>query len=488
VPKRDWEFIRELVTALGQTNSLRILPRVIGEALAPRWGARRVRLSIFGREGEEVFDAKRARGRWQGRHISEAVKTRRVPRPPSHVVSKTGTRMLLPLNLDDGAGELALWCGTSLPVLNDATYLETLARIIEVGLEKQRLVRRVAGLSQRAHIENRELREDLEKLQGASVIVARSPQMQEVMDRVAMVARFDTSVLIQGASGTGKEVVSREIHRRSSRCKKPFVQVNCGAIPSQLVESELFGHEEGAFTGATRTHRGVFEQAHQGVLFLDEVGDLPLGAQVKLLRALQEGRIRRVGAESELDVNVRVVAATNRPLAKMVRDGEFRDDLYFRLSVFPIDIPPLCDRVEDIAPLVRHLLENLASKLATGMPAVPANVLEALTRYSWPGNARELANVLETAIILGRGRTLVLPSNFASDIPRAAATAPFAPPMPLDATIRRAIEDALSHSHGKIYGDNGAAAFLGLHPATLQSKMRKLGIERNAFVAVAGRS
>ena len=302
MPKRDWEFIRELVTAIGQTNSVRTLPRVIGEALAPRWAARRVRLSIFSNELDEVFEVRRAGGRWQGRDISEPAVRRRVAKTPDLVLSKTGTRILLPLKLGDGAGELGLWCGTSLPIQNDATYLETLVRIVEVGLEQQRLVRRVADLSRRAHIENRELRENLEKLRGGGAIVARSPQMKEVMERVAMVARFDTSVLIQGASGTGKEVVSREIHRRSSRSRKPFVQVNCGAIPSQLVESELFGHEEGAFTGATRTHRGVFEQADLGVLFLDEVGDLPLGAQVKLLRVLQEGRIRRVGGESELGV------------------------------------------------------------------------------------------------------------------------------------------------------------------------------------------
>lgn len=409
-------------------------------------------------------------------------KTPRQHTAPSTAVLHGGLRLALPLELGEGLGELAIWCGNALPILKEPTYLATLARLVEVALDNQRLVQRVADLSRRAHIENRELREALEDLSGGGEIVARSPQMLAVMDRVAMVARYDTSVLIHGASGTGKECISREIHRRSSRSRKSFVQVNCGAIPSQLVESELFGHEEGAFTGASRSHRGVFEQAHHGVLLLDEVGDLPLDAQVKLLRVLQEGRIRRVGAESEISIDVRVVAATNRNLVEMVRTGEFREDLYFRLSVFPIEIPPLRERPEDIAPLVSHLLAQLAKKLGTRAPEISDISLGRLKAHAWPGNIRELANVLEAAIILGRGRTLELPHEFGL-APPAARPEHVQTPMPLSAVVRRAIEVALRSTRGKIYGDDGAAALLGLHPATLQSKMRKLGVVRDDFVA-----
>jgi len=482
MPKRDWELIRVLVTALGRTNTPRTLPRVIGEALAPRWGARRVRLQLAVAGSTEIHEAICAGGTWTAKHRSAANRRWKRNRVPSLSVTKTSTHIALPLVLGNDIGALEIWCGISEPILNDSTYLETLVRLAEVGLDQQRLVKRVADLSRRAHMENRELRDSLAKLNGTSPIVARSPQMQDVMDRVAMVAGYDTSVLIQGPSGTGKELISREIHRRSSRSRKTFHQVNCGAIPSQLIESELFGHEEGAFTGATRSHRGVFEQAHGGVLLLDEVGDLPADAQVKLLRVLQEGRIRRVGGESEIEVNVRVVAATNRPLAQMVRDGGFREDLYFRLNVFPIEIPPLCERVDDIAPLVRLLLSQLSLKLGTTIPQVPQAVLSQLKAHAWPGNTRELANVLETAIILGRGRSLELPNDFGADASRSNGL-PVVAPTRLDDVIREAIENTLRSTRGKIYGKDGAATLLGLHPATLQSKMRKLRIERQCFVA-----
>lgn len=455
---------------------------MLGEALAPQWAVHRVRLVVSSAGKEETFEARSEGPRWSSQYSSSKMTT-----PWQHAAASTaafqgGLRLVLPLELGEEVGELAIWYGSALPILEEPTYLASLARLVEVALDNQRLVKRVADLSRRAHIENRELREALEDLSGGSEIIARSPQMLEVMDRVAMVARYDTSVLIHGASGTGKERISREIHRRSSRSRKSFVQVNCGAIPSQLIESELFGHEEGAFTGASRCHRGVFEQAHQGVLLLDEVGELPLGAQVKLLRVLQEQRIRRVGAESEIDIDVRVVAATNRNLAKMVRKGEFREDLYFRLSVFPIEIPALRERPEDIAPLVSHLLAQLSEKLGTKVPAISDIDLDRLKAHAWPGNTRELANVLEAAIILGRGRTLELPREFRL-VPPAASTEPVKTPLPLSAVIRGAIEDALRSTRGKLYGADGAAALLGLHPATLQSKMRKLGVVRNDFLA-----
>ncbi len=483
--KRDWEFIGELVTAMARTNSLRTLPASIGQAFNSRWSARRVLLRVAKTGAVDSYEAKWTDSKWTSSHRPGNDSDRHAKRCPTVSFDDEETHLYLPLSLRGGSAELSIWCGVGDPVLASAEYLSSLVRIVEFGLEKQSLIQKVADLSQRAYRESRELRDSLEELEGRQKIVARSSQMQEVMRRLAMVARYDTSVLVLGASGTGKELISREIHRKSTRSRQSFVQVNCGAIPAQLIESELFGHEIGAFTGAVRTHRGVFEQAHRGVLFLDEVGELPPEVQVKLLRVLQEGRVRRVGAETEIVVDVRVVAATNRSLSQMVHDNTFREDLYFRLNVFSIEIPPLRERPEDIAPLVHHLLTVIAKKLRVQpLPTISSAVLAKLEAYSWPGNTRELANVLETSIILGHGHELELPANFgdgASVIREGEGIVHI--PTTLDAAIRQAIESALRASGAKIYGANGAARALGLNPATLQSKMRKLGISRVAFLA-----
>jgi formate hydrogenlyase transcriptional activator len=367
---------------------------------------------------------------------------------------------------------LAVVTSQALPAfVADPVFREALSQVVAAATRHLEVIQRVARLSQRAHAENRELRADLDR---SRAIVARSTAMRAVATRVELVARHPTTVLLTGESGTGKEVVAREIHRRSTRSPRAMVQVDCGALPESLVESELFGHERGAFTGAERAHAGAFERADRGTLFLDEVGELPPAAQAKLLRVLQERRIRRVGGESEVAVDVRLIAATNRDLRAMVKTGKFREDLLYRLDVFAIRIPPLRERRADLAPLAAALTAELAHKLSLPLPALTRSALARLAAHDWPGNVRELANTLEAAMILGSGKMLVLPD----ELPRVATD-----PLRLDASVRAAIEDALRATRGKIYGRGGAAERLGLPPGTLQSKMRKLGIERARFTA-----
>jgi transcriptional regulator with GAF, ATPase, and Fis domain len=348
------------------------------------------------------------------------------------------------------------------------------AQAIETARAQVAVIERLAAVSRRAHVEGRELRADIDRLTSSS-FVARSPVMRAVLERALIVARHPTTVLLTGESGTGKEVLSREIHRHSPRARRPLLQINCGAIPSTLVESELFGHERGAFTGADRTHRGIFERAHGGTLLLDEIGDLPKAAQAKLLRVLQERRIRRVGGTDPIDVDVRVIAATHRPLAELVQQGEFREDLFYRINVFSIELPPLRERREDVPLLVNAILTEIAERLGIEPPGVPRSVMARLQAHAWPGNVRELANVLEAGVILATDGTLAVPPDFA--VPSARGESAF------DAAVRSAIEAALRATRGKIYGRDGAAARLGLKPGTLQSKMVKLGIARRRFVA-----
>ena len=253
-----------------------------------------------------------------------------------------------------------------------------------------------------------------------------------------------------------------------------MLAINCGAIPEALIESELFGHERGAFTGADRKHTGVFERAHRSTLFLDEIGELPPAAQAKLLRVLQDGSLRRVGGTEQIATDVRLIAATNRSLPALVRDGRFREDLLYRLNVFEIALPALRDRRDDIAPLVATLLEQLRTRLGVPAPIVSRAVMTQLEQHDWPGNVRELANVLEAALIVSDGKRLALPIALTTQSRPRDDTS-------FDAAVARTIEAALRATRGKIYGPDGAAAQLGLKPGTLQSKMRKLGIQRDAF-------
>jgi len=350
------------------------------------------------------------------------------------------------------------------------------AHLVAMALHNSLMVEEVRRLNRLLDKENRRLKEELREIRKAGRYVADSPAMAEVVSRVRLVAGSDTTVLVRGETGTGKEGLARLVHDLSPRFGGPFVVVNLGAIPETLIESELFGHERGAFTGAERRRAGRFEQAEGGTLFLDEVGDAPPAVQVRLLRVLQEREVQRVGGTGTVPVDVRVVAATNRDLERMVAEGGFRQDLYYRLAVFPVVLPPLRDRREDLRPLVALLLARHAAAMNRRIPSVPAESWAALAAHRWPGNVRELENFLQRALILSPGPELLLPPLPA--VERAAA-APLLPPGSFDDEVRGLIERALLAAGGRVYGAEGAAALLGLKPTTLQGKMRKLGMARS---------
>ena len=298
--------------------------------------------------------------------------------------------------------------------------------------------------------------------------------LREVMARVAQVAPTDAPVLILGETGSGKEVAARAIHTRSHRHAGPFLRVNCGAIPTELVDSELFGHEKGSFTGAVAQRKGWFERADGGTLFLDEVAELPPAAQVRLLRVLQDGSFQRVGGQDSRSVDVRIIAATHRDMPQMVHDGRFRQDLWYRVSVFPIQLPALRERRDDIAALALHFAGRAGLRLF-GRPLSPTPAdLARLAAYDWPGNVRELAAVIERAAILGNGHGLQV--GPALGLVPAVRTAPTR-----DGDDRESIENALRTSHGRIEGPFGAAAALGANPHTLRSRMRRLGIDWSRY-------
>jgi transcriptional regulator with GAF, ATPase, and Fis domain len=304
-------------------------------------------------------------------------------------------------------------------------------------------------------------------------IIGNSTLWKRVLKQVETVASTDATVLILGETGTGKELLARAVHRLSARKDNAFVRFNCAAIPVGLVESELFGHEKGAFTGAISQKLGRLDVAHRGTLFLDEVGDLPPELQPKLLRLLQEHEFERLGSARTIRVDVRIIAATNRRLAEMVADGRFRDDLYYRLKVFPIVVPPLRDHREDIPALVRHFVKKHGARLNRHIETIPSMAMDALMRWQWPGNVRELGNLLERAVILTRGPNLHVPL---SEVTLSTADAPA--PSTLEASERDAILRALRETGGIIGGPRGAAMRLGLKRTTLTAKMQRLGISR----------
>lgn len=321
-------------------------------------------------------------------------------------------------------------------------------------------------------------------------VVGAGTGLREVISRVESVASTETPVLLEGETGSGKEVIARMLHGRSRRADGPMIRVNCGAIAPELVDSELFGHERGSFTGATATRLGWFERANGGTLFLDEVAELTPAAQVRLLRVLQDGRLERVGSGRSLQVDVRVVTATHRDLRAMCAAGTFREDLWYRISVFSVKIPPLRDRMQDVPALAAYFARRAGVRI-TGIPLVPkADEVAALLRYRWPGNVRELAAVIERAAILGRGHRLDVASALGdggglgerspSPAPSviAAADATF---LTLDDAVRAHIASALARTSGRIEGRGGAADLLGLNPHTLRGKMRKLGIDWSTF-------
>ena len=337
--------------------------------------------------------------------------------------------------------------------------------------------------------ENEYLRDELRGAAGADELIGPSAGLTRIRDQIAMVAPTEASVLICGESGTGKELVARAIHELSARRGTPMVRVNCAAIPKELFESEFFGHARGSFTGAIKDRVGRFELANGGTLFLDEVGEIPIELQGKLLRVIQEGQFERVGEDRTRSVNVRLISATNRDLARESSDGRFRLDLYYRLSVFPIEIPPLRERREDIAPLADKFLRTAARKLMIKVPVLTRAQLKELEHYDWPGNVRELQNVIERATILAAHGGFALNLDHTrrrSPGPRPIANiAPVQSPGVLAELKGREVEivvAALKEARGKIYGTNGAAALLGLKPTTLASKLARLGLKREDFI------
>ena len=330
----------------------------------------------------------------------------------------------------------------------------------------------------RSELQKRYLEEELNTEARFEEIIGESVGLKRVLKLVETVSATDVTVLILGETGTGKEVIARAIHHLSPRNEHVMVKLNCAAIPAGLLESELFGHERGAFTGAVDRKIGRLELAHEGTLFLDEIGDLPLELQPKILRALQEKEFERLGSTKSIPVNVRLVAATNRDLAKMVAEGHFRSDLYYRLRVFPILLPPLRERRDDIPLLVRYFVDRHARKLYKKIETIPEETMRALTRWDWPGNIRELENFIERAVILTKGPVLRAPLGELEMGEETSAVRDSS----LEATEREHILRVLRETKGKIGGSDGAAARLGLIRTTLNSKMKKLGIERKDYI------
>lgn len=313
------------------------------------------------------------------------------------------------------------------------------------------------------------------ELDGFDGIVGMSQPLREVLNLVRTVAPTDSTVLIEGETGTGKELIAGAIHAHSRRRSRPFVKLNCAAIPLGLLESELFGHERGAFTGAVARRTGRFEAADGGTLFLDEIGDIPLELQAKLLRVLQEGEFEKLGSTHTQRVNVRLVAATNGNLSKLVSEKRFRSDLYYRLYVFPISVPPLRDRAEDIPLLVSHFVSKFAQLMQKTIDTIPAEAMSVLMAHSWPGNIRELQNFIERSVILTAGNTLRLPPAGLRPNGRMES---LEPPVTLEDAEREHICRILKQTSGMIAGPNGAASRLGMKRSTLYFRMQKLGISR----------
>ncbi|MGA9722804.1 MAG: sigma-54-dependent Fis family transcriptional regulator [Candidatus Binatus sp.] len=344
----------------------------------------------------------------------------------------------------------------------------------------------------RLEAQNTYLIEEIKETHNFEEIVGQSRPLAEVIEKVKLVASTDSSVLILGETGTGKELVARAVHSNSERRNRPLVKVNCAALPVGLIESELFGHEKGAFTGAIDRRIGRFELAHGGTIFLDEIGDMPPDLQAKLLRVLQEQEFERVGGSNLIKVDVRVIAATNRDLSRSASEGTFRQDLYYRLNVFPIQLPPLRERREDIPPLVHYFVRRFSLKIGRKITRIQRETMERLMNYSWPGNVRELENVIERAVILSPGIELEVAPGVLPEIAAVSSAQPAAPrpapeeksprapsPQSIDQVERNHILEVLIRTNWRIEGTDGAAALLKLNPSTLRSRMKKFGVQRS---------
>jgi hydrogenase-4 transcriptional activator len=406
-----------------------------------------------------------------------------------------GDAVAAPLTTIAGpAGVLVLAAKPSLAFTDK--HIELIESVLEpfaVALDNDRRLHELAALREAAEADRMSLLKRLGRTEVADTIIGADAGLRPVMDRIALVAQSDVPVLILGETGTGKEVVARSIHNRSPRSAAPFIRVNCGAIPPELIDSQLFGHERGSFTGATDARQGWFERADGGTLFLDEIGELPLPAQVRFLRVLQDGFVERVGGVQPKHVDVRIVAATHRDLAAMVGDGRFREDLWYRLAVFPVPLPPLRERLEDIPALARHFAERAATRFGLALAMPTPDDLRLLMQYAWPGNIRELGAVIDRAALLGEGRSLEIAKALGvSPLGRESEPASVGIGTTqrhtetralgkLDDAIREHIVAALKATRGRIEGPHGAAALLDINPHTLRAKMRKLGIRWRQF-------
>jgi len=383
-------------------------------------------------------------------------------------------------------------------------HVELVRRLIEplsIAVQNDARVREIATLREAAEADKRSLLARLGRQQIGDTIVGVDKGLRQVMERVELVAPSDAPVLLFGETGSGKEVIARAVHAGSPRVSAPFLRVNCGAIPPDLIDSELFGHEKGSFTGAANLRKGWFERADGGTLFLDEIGELPPAAQVRLLRILQDGTYERVGGQRLLHVNVRIVAATHRNLQAMVAEGRFREDLWYRVAVFPIYLPSLRDRLEDIPEMAAHFALKSARRFGL-TPLVPSpDDLHLLLSYPWPGNVRELGAVMDRAVILGNGQRLEIakalgaadaPPTRSDSLDRRSREVPGVsadePLLTLDAAMKRHIELALVRTAGRIEGKSGAARLLAINPYTLRARMRKLGIRWEAYRTSDGRA
>jgi len=370
----------------------------------------------------------------------------------------------------DDQGNIVMWYGSSIEIDDRKRAEEELKKAFD----------EIKTLRDQLHKENLVLKEEIDQASMFEEIVGASDAIKQVLAVLCKVAPTDSTVLITGETGTGKELAARAIHKRSRRARNAFVAVNCAAIPPSLIASELFGHEKGAFTGATQRRSGRFEVADGGTIFLDEVGDLPAETQIALLRVLQERELERVGGTHAVAIDVRVIAATNRDLEAAVEAGSFRRDLFYRLNVFPIRMPSLHERVEDIPLLVAYLAQRYAGKMGKKINAIDKRTLELFQTYHWPGNVRELQNVIERAVILSEGATLAVDENW---LPR---TSPR--PAPSGAALaaladqeKEMIENALTQSRGRVSGPLGAAARLGIPRSTLESRIKSLNINKHRF-------
>ena len=424
--------------------------------------------------GEQELAAMAATNEYAKRLVTEGIQSVCCVPLPSH------DRMLGSLNV----GRL---CDTPFT----GAEVELLSRVsqqVAIAVENSMAYRQIAELKEKLNSEKLYLEEEIRTTYNFGEIIGESPKLKQALQQIEIVAPTDSTVLIQGETGTGKELIARAIHDLSRRRARTFVKLNCAAIPTGLLESELFGHERGAFTGAIAQKIGRFELANGGTLFLDEVGDIPLELQSKFLRVLQEQEFERLGGTRTIRVDVRLVAATNRDLATMVANKEFRSDLYYRLNVFPLVSPPLRDRLDDVERLARYFTQKFARRMNKAIDTIPSATMSALAAYHWPGNIRELENFIERAVILSRGAALEAPlGELRAPAIESAATTPSPPPRPahprgnggtLEDVEREAILRALQDSRWVLGGKDGAAARLGMKRTTLQSKIARLGIRR----------